>query len=125
MLSSIDVETGITIIITSANCTSQYKSTHNFFDLQRPTDQYECAIICIHGVASHVKNEVDAVGGITKIAIRNAVMQGKSFLNANDCIEFLKEKFEACDSPSYSIKLIDAEKLNEERAEVRYKRCSQ
>ena len=44
------------------------------------------------------------------------------FSDANDCIEFLNGKFEACDSPSYSIMLKDAEKLNEERAEDRYKR---
>ena len=41
-------------------------------------------------------------------------------MDANDCIEFLNDKFETCDSPSYSIMLTDAEKLNEERAEARY-----
>ena len=66
---SIDIEPETTIIITSDNCTSQYKSAHNVFDLQRLADQYECTIICIYGVAGHGKNKVDAVDGVAKIAI--------------------------------------------------------
>ena len=46
-------------------------------------------------------------------------MQGKSFLDANNCIKFFNDKFETCDSPSYFLKLIDAEKLNKERSGAR------
>ena len=59
MLSSTDAEPGTTAIIASDNCTSQYKSVHNFFDLQHLVDQYECTIIHIYGVAGHEKNEVE------------------------------------------------------------------
>ena len=81
--------------MTSDNCTSQYKSAHNCFDLQCLADQYECTIICIYGVSGRGENEMDALGGVAKIAIRNAVVHGKSFLDANNFIEFLNEKFEA------------------------------
>lgn len=56
-----------------------------------------------------------AVGGVAKIAIRNAVAQGKSILHVNDFSEFSNDKFDACDSPTYSMKLVDTEKINEER----------
>ena len=65
---------------------------------------------------------MDTAGGVTKVAIKNAVVQGRLFLDANDCIEFLNDKFEACDSPGYSIMLKDVEKVNEERVGDRYKR---
>lgn len=58
---------------------------------------------------------MDTAGGVTKVTIKNAVVQGKLCLDANDCIELLNDKFEACDSPGYSIMLKDAEKVNEER----------
>ena len=56
-----------------------------------------------------------AVRGVAKIAIRNAVAQGKSILHVNDFSEFSNDKFDACDSPTYSMKLADTEKINEER----------
>ena len=41
--------------------------------------------------------------------------QGKSILHVNDFSEFSNDKFDACDSPTYSMKLADTEKINEER----------
>ena len=113
MLSSTDIELGKTIIITSDNCTSQYKSAHNFFDLQRLADHYECTIILIYDAAGHGKNEVDAVSCIAKISIRNAVAWSQSILDKY-FIVYLNDNFEIYDSPSYSVKLTDTEKLNEE-----------
>ena len=121
MLLSTNIKPGTTIIIGSDNGTSQYKSENNFFDLLCLADHYECIIIHIYGVAGHGGNAVDTVGGVVKIAIRNAVAWDQSFFNANDYTVFFNDKFETCDSSSYSIKLLHAKKLNEERAEARYK----
>ena len=43
----------------------------------------------------------------------------ESFLDANNCIKFFNDKFETCDSPSYFLKLIGAEKLNKDRSGAR------
>ena len=102
------------ILSNTDNCTSQYKSAQNFFELQCLADQYECTIIHIYDVAGHGKNEVDAVGGVAKIAIGNAVARGQSILDDNDFTVYLNDNFETCDSPSYSVQLTDTEKLNEE-----------
>jgi len=122
MLSSIEIEPKTSLIITSDNCKGQYKSTQNFFDLQRLSNHYQCTIVRIYGIAGHGKNEVDAVGGVAKIAIRKAIAQGQSFFNSEDCIDFLMGKFGECVSPTYSVQLIDPEKLADDRKEARFQR---
>ena len=114
MLSDIEIAPGTTVIVTSDNCTGQYKSAQNFFDLQRLANHYECTLIRIYGIAGHGKNEVDAVGGVAKIAICNAIAQGQSFLNADDCVNFLSSKFGKRDAPSYSLHLIETESIEKE-----------
>ena len=120
ILLNIDVEPGTTLIITSDNCTNQYISAHNFFDLQHLFDQYECTIMCILWCCRSGEKWSGCCRWCCQDCYQKCcIAQGKLFLDGNDCIEFLNDKFEACDSPSYSIKLIDAEKLNEEGADAR------
>ena len=123
MLSEIDVEPGSILIITGDNCCSQYKSAKNFYDLNDISDEFGITIIRIYGVASHGKNEVDAVGGVAKIAIRSAISRGTSFFNASDCVEYLREKFSFHDDPTYHFKLIESSELNDLRLKAKYIRC--
>ena len=63
MVSEIDLTTpNMCVIIQSDNCSNQYKSSANFFDLQELSDRYKVPIVRIYGVAGHGKNEIDAVG---------------------------------------------------------------
>ena len=46
----------------------------------------------MYGVAGHGKSEVDGVGAVVKIAIRNAVGKGQYFGDAADCKEFIDKQ---------------------------------
>ena len=69
MLSGEEIVPGSTFIITGENCCSQYKSAKTFYHLNNICNKYNINIIGIYGVAGHGKNEVDTVGGVSKIAI--------------------------------------------------------
>ena len=62
------------------------------------------------------------MGGVAKIVIRNAIAQRQSFLNAEDCVNFLSSKFGKCDAPSYSLHLIETESIEKERESARFRR---
>ena len=64
MLDSIIVPEGGTLIITSDNCTCQYKSVQHFHHLQKLATELKTTIIRIYGIAGHGKNEVDCVVGV-------------------------------------------------------------
>lgn len=55
------------ILIESDNCSSQYKSTEHFADLQDLANQYQRTVIRVYGIAGHGKGEVDHVGGVGKV----------------------------------------------------------
>jgi hypothetical protein len=74
----------------------------------------------MYGVAGHGKSEVDSVGGVVKIAIRNDVARGACFLDAGECVDFLHDKFQGSVDPMYSIKEIDPASLEIMRKENRY-----
>ena len=114
------VEEGTSVIVTSDNCSSQYKSAKNFDDLQRLADEFLITIIRIYGVAGHGKNEVDSVGGTAKIAIRTAIARKLNFFNAGDCLAYLNNKFANSTEPSYEHKLIPRYTLIEERLRAKY-----
>ena len=63
ILDKINIQPGQTIIISSDNCTSQYKSSQHFHDLQVIATKYNVRRIRIYGIAGHGKNEIDTVGG--------------------------------------------------------------
>ena len=100
MLNDIDITERSTLVITGDNCCSQYTSARNFFHLLDICNEYGISIIWISGVAAHEKNVVDTVGGVAKIAIRTEISCGGAFFNANECIEYLTEKFVSQDHPS-------------------------
>ena len=87
------------------------------------SNEYNINIIRIYGVAGHGKNEVDTVGGVSKIAIRNAVSCGQAFFNATECVNYLQETFSANDYPYYHFKLIVPKYLDTLRHEAKYVVC--
>ena len=115
MRDSLDVQGCDTVIISSDNCTSQYKSSQHFHDLQATSSKFHIKIIRIYGIAGHGKNEIDTVGGVVKIALRKAVAHGEFFPSASACIDFLNDKFGGNESPEYTIKEIFPERLDRER----------
>ena len=68
-------------------------------------------ILCIYGVAGHGKNEVDTVGGGAKIVLRTAITSGRLFYNAEECVEYLIDKFSAQEQPSYDNSSCDNSEL--------------
>ena len=108
------------LIIESDNCCNQYKSAKSFYLLQQLSNLYNVPICRIYGVAGHSKSEVDSVGGVVKIAIRNEVARGACFLDAGECVDFLHDKFQGSVDPMYSIKEIDPASLEIMRKENRY-----
>ena len=58
MLDGIDVD-GKVLVIISDNCSAQFKSVHNFTDLQNLANKLQVAIIRIYGIPGHGKNEID------------------------------------------------------------------
>ena len=76
MLDSVTVPEGSTLIITSDNCTSQYKSAQHFHHLQTLASELKVKIILTYGIAGHGKNEVDCCGGVVKIKIHSEICKG-------------------------------------------------
>ena len=109
-------------VIESDNCSSQYKSAHHFEDLQNLSDMMSTTLIRVFSVAGHGKGEVDHVGGLAKCAVRRYVGTGKDVLNAGDCVTFLDGKFGCKTNPTFHIKEINVDELNERRAETRQKK---
>lgn len=120
MLSHVDIDPSTMLIITSDKCCCQFESSKNFFDLQRICNDYQISLICIYGVAGHGKNEVNAVGGVAKIAIPTAISQGQSFFNAADCLSYISGKFNSYEKPLFWIKLIKDETLEKECLDLKY-----
>ena len=115
ILDEIKVSPGDTVIVNSDNCTSQYKSAHNFHDLETLAKEYKINIIRIFGVPGHGKNEINTVGGTQKIAIRRAVANRMVFDGAGACVDFIQQKFADSEAPLYDIKEIYPEQVEMER----------
>ena len=118
ILDKIEVIAGDTIIMSSDNCTAQYKSSQHFNDLKTIANVYKINIIRIYGIPGHGKNEIDAVGGTQKIALWRGVAEGKFILSASSCVDYLNAKFGDSESPEYDIKEIYPEELQRERKQA-------
>ena len=99
------------LVLESDNCSNQYKSAESFYRLQQLSDLYSIPICCIYGVAAHGKNEVDSVGGVVKIAIRNEVARGGHFEDAGECVSFLNKTFASSFDPVYKVREIHSATL--------------
>ena len=78
-------------------------------------------IIRIFSIAEHGKGEVDHVGGVAKTAVRLNVAGG-FFENAAQIVQFLQTKFSYKSNPSYYVKEIDPQVLNEAREKAQFKK---
>ena len=113
------------ILIESDNCSSQYKFAQHFHHMQSLSDNYNRIVIRIFGISMHGKGEVDHVGGMAKVAVRTEVAAGQVFLNSDDCVSFLSEKFDSkYSSKNYSFKEIDERELDIERASAKQNKYS-
>lgn len=115
MLENTNLANISTIIIESDNCKAQYKSAHHYDDLQEITNMLNKTLIRVFGVAGHGKGEVDHVGGIVKVAVRQEVARGQIFTSAVQVRDFLQSKFGSCEHPNYIINEINEERLTKER----------
>ena len=88
MLENTNIANISTIIIESDNCKAQYKSAHHYDDLQEITNMLNKTLIRVFGVAGHGKGEVDHVGGIVKVAVRQEVARGQIFTSASQVQRF-------------------------------------
>ena len=105
----------------SDNCTSQYKSSKHFYNMQNIANKYEKTVFQVFGNTGHGKGEVDHVGGIAKVVIRRQIAAGSFFPDSSDMVEFLNEKFKDHDSPRYKFKEIDTKQLEIARNLVKNK----
>ena len=99
------------VIIESDNCSSQYKSSQHFLDIQDITNTLGRQIIRLYRVAGHGKGEVDNVWGVVKVAVRKEMARGTYFPNAVEVVSFLQEKFGEKTFPQYNIREITADDL--------------
>ena len=88
--------------------------------MQGISNDYQINILQVYGVAGHRKNEVDTVGGVAKIAIRTAILRGETFFNSKECVTYLLDKFYSSENPSYRLKVIELNSLEEECMKARY-----
>ena len=107
------------ILIESDNCSSQYKSAEHFYDLQYLADKHNRTVVRVYGIAGHGKGELDHVGGIAKIAIRRGINNGTYMEDSEDMVDFLRDKFQHKEDPTYIIKQIHCKTLETVRAEAR------
>ena len=89
------------IIVESDNCKAQYKSCHHYIDMQNVLDKFKCMLIRIFGIEGHGKGEVDHVGGVVKVAVRQQIARGDLFTTASEVKEFLMETFGRKEHPKY------------------------
>lgn len=106
---------GVNIVLESDNCSSQYKSSQHFSHLQALSNNLNRVVYRIWGIANHGKGEVDHVGGIAKVAVRESINSGAIYDNSEEIVQFLNEKFKHKESPSYHIKEILVDDLMKER----------
>lgn len=111
----VEIPTEMKILIESDNCSSQYKSSQHFHDLQLLANQFNRTVIRVFGIAGHGKGEVDHVGGVVKVAARQEINRGRLFTNAQEVNEFLCSKFEDKTTPTYKLCEITVAELAKER----------
>ena len=73
-------------------------------------------VLWVFGIEGHGKGEINHVGDLAKVAIRQAVALGKYFNSSEELLEFLSEKFNDSESLSYVWKEIEVSQLDEARA---------
>ena len=108
---STDVQESNAIIIESNNCTAQYKSASPFFKLQHLSDVVYKPVIRIWSIAGHGKGEVDHVGGIAKVIIRQDIASCMSFTDTEDIVCHLSSKYAERQDLKYVVKNINMERL--------------
>ena len=111
------------LMAVSDNCSGQYKSSQHFHDLQNLATHHGRVIIRLYGVAGHGKSEVDGVGAVVKVAVRNAVGKGEYFGYANDCKVFLGDQLKS-NVVTYQTDFFDVEELTASREKLKYTRFS-
>jgi len=115
MLENTPIPDDSVVIIESDNCSSQFKSGHHFVDMQELANQFQHKVIRVYGIAGHSKSEVDHVGGIAKVAVRDEVARGELFTGAREVFAFLQAKFGHKENPNYVIRNIEVQELEAER----------
>ena len=120
MLSTINIP--LDMCIESDNCSSQYKSSEHFHDLQSIANSTKKMLIRVFGIAGHGKGEVDHVGGIAKISIRREIANGACIEDADDMVTFLSSKFGEKTDPNYVVNEVDPKQLDILRADAKSKR---
>ena len=68
--------------------------------------------IDIYSVAGNRRGEGDQVGGVAKMAMCQEIASNIYFLNAEEVVTFLTEKFGNKDFPKYVISKIKSDKLD-------------
>jgi hypothetical protein len=115
MLLTTEKNSANVILMESDNCSSQYKSSEHFHDLQKISDEEKKTVVRFDGVEGHGKGEVDHVGGIAKVSARDEMTRGTIFENAAHIVSHLINKFGANDNPEYDIKELTVKDLENER----------
>ena len=123
MLESVAIPDDVIIIIESDNCSAQYKSSQHFSDMQDISNKYNKTLIQVYGIAGHGKGEVDHVGGVAKVAIRQEISRGQLFSTVKHVCQFLQAKFQGAKNVKvkYHIREIKGECLEIERQSNRCK----
>ena len=116
MLQNVDDFDKVDTILIESDSFNQYKCAQHFYHLQSISNKFNKNLICVYGVAGHGKGEVDHVGGLAKVIIRQRVAAGDVFLSSSTMVDYLNDKFKDSTNPEYVVKEIDCSLLEENRA---------
>ena len=82
--------------------------------MQDLADKFKRRVIRVFGIAGHGKGEVDHVGGVAKVAVRQEVARGELFTVASEVHDFLNNKFGEKEHPPYHLYQVNTDELETE-----------
>ena len=83
--------------------------------MQQIAKEFYHTVICVFGIAEHVKSQVDHVEGIAKVAVHQEIVSGELFTSACKIADFILGMFGEKDQPKYRIYKLKADKHEENR----------
>ena len=89
--------------------------------MQQISNKYNTTVIRLFEIAGHGKGELDHVGGIAKVAVRQEITKGAVFSNSSEITTFLQDKFRDKEFPKYHITEITNEDIESARDPSRQK----
>ena len=97
----------------------KFESAESFCDLQEISNENEISILRVFRVPGHGKGDGDHVGEGAYVALCRMIEIGIVLIGASDMVDYLLTKFQDDQNPSYLVKEIDSNCLQQVKDESR------